>query len=192
MTRREKLHQITLEEILTIARRQISESGTEGLSMNAIAHQMGMSGPALYRYFNSRDDLVAALTSAAGSALQDFLEIIRQEHHSDSPSQRLKSVLLAYRRWAITHPAEYQLLLAGVHAAALVKLEALLEPALVALEEIGPPESLVTDAFWVTWTHLHGWISLEIASRLPPGLEDVEKEYAREIDVFLGLNSGTL
>jgi AcrR family transcriptional regulator len=39
------------EEIKQHAWEQIASAGASALSLNAIAKQMGMSGPALYRYF---------------------------------------------------------------------------------------------------------------------------------------------
>ncbi|HEY4096552.1 MAG TPA: helix-turn-helix domain-containing protein, partial [Baekduia sp.] len=58
-TRRERQRTETLTEIRTRARAQVDEGGVAALSLNAIAKAMGVSGPALYRYFASRDDLLA-------------------------------------------------------------------------------------------------------------------------------------
>ena len=43
------------------ARRQLAETGAHGLSLRAVARELGMVSSALYRYFPSRDDLLTAL-----------------------------------------------------------------------------------------------------------------------------------
>jgi AcrR family transcriptional regulator len=56
MTRREKLRQEMLEEIKATARQQMAGNGTAAISLSAIARMLGVSQPALYRYYASRDD----------------------------------------------------------------------------------------------------------------------------------------
>src|SRR5580698_7712010 len=67
-------------EVKQAALSQLAESGPAGLSVSAIGKQLGVSGPALYRYFASRDELLTelvidayhdvahALSAAAGHA----------------------------------------------------------------------------------------------------------------------------
>ncbi|MFE4211033.1 TetR/AcrR family transcriptional regulator, partial [Streptomyces goshikiensis] len=57
-TPRERYRQQVREEVKEKAWQQIAGSGASALSLNAIAKQMGMSGPALYRYFANRDELI--------------------------------------------------------------------------------------------------------------------------------------
>ncbi len=110
LTRRERFRQITMDEIKTIARRQMAENGTAGISLNAIARAMQISGPALYRYYASRDDLITALIIDAYNALADTLETVAHEHKTAPAPQRLLKVLLAYRRWAMDHPVDFELI----------------------------------------------------------------------------------
>jgi AcrR family transcriptional regulator len=58
MNRREQQRQSTLDEIKTVARRQMAREGTGALSLRAIAAEMGVTAPALYRYYANRDDLI--------------------------------------------------------------------------------------------------------------------------------------
>jgi len=71
-----------------------------------------MSGPALYRYFASRDDLVAALVADAWEALAGALEQTAHDARRRAPAARLRAVCGAYRDWALAHPHRYQLALA--------------------------------------------------------------------------------
>jgi len=110
MTRREKFRQITMDEIKSLARLQMAEGGTASLSLNAIARQMGMSGPALYRYFESRDALITALIVDAYQALAAALEETAARFGDQPAREGLLQVLLSYRRWALDHPVDFQLI----------------------------------------------------------------------------------
>ena len=48
----------TLEEITTTARRLLVEQGPDAASLRAIAREMGMTAPGLYRYYSSREELL--------------------------------------------------------------------------------------------------------------------------------------
>ncbi len=72
-TRRERLHEQIREEIKAIARQQMAAEGNETLSLRAIARQMEVTAPALYRYFPSRDDLITALILDAFNGLADAM-----------------------------------------------------------------------------------------------------------------------
>ncbi|MEU2632441.1 helix-turn-helix domain-containing protein, partial [Kitasatospora sp. NPDC007106] len=62
---RARYREQTRAEIKDAALRQLAEGGTAALALVKIAKELGMSGPALYRYFASRDDLLGALISDA-------------------------------------------------------------------------------------------------------------------------------
>jgi AcrR family transcriptional regulator len=47
-----------MEEITMTARRLLVEQGSEAASLRAIAREMGMTAPGLYRYYESREDLI--------------------------------------------------------------------------------------------------------------------------------------
>ncbi len=57
-TRRDRLRAATIEEIIATARRLLVTSGPEAVSLRAIAREMGMTAPGLYRYFGSHEELV--------------------------------------------------------------------------------------------------------------------------------------
>jgi len=107
LNRRARLRAWTREEIKTAALRQIGEHGVEGLSLNAIAKQLGMTGPALYRYVTSRDELLADLVVDAWEELADALE--RAAAENASAAERLGAIGLAYRAWGTAQPHRYRL-----------------------------------------------------------------------------------
>lgn len=119
-SRRERLHEATCEEIKTVAWRQIAEYGAAALSLRAIAREMDMTAPALYRYYQDRDALVTALivdayTSLGDSQMASLKDLPPQDHPG-----RLRATGLAYRQWALVYPQRYLLIfgtpLPGYHA----------------------------------------------------------------------------
>ncbi len=108
-TRREQKREDTINEIKTIARQLMSEGGTNALSMRPIAAEMKMSVMGLYRYFENRDALITALVAENFNALADAMEAGRDNEPSDDPRKKLWGVLMAYRRWAVEHPVDFQL-----------------------------------------------------------------------------------
>jgi AcrR family transcriptional regulator len=68
-TARERARAELSREIKEEARRQLAASGADGLSLRAVARELGMVSSALYRYYPSRDDLLTALIIDAYNAL---------------------------------------------------------------------------------------------------------------------------
>ena len=107
--RRSRLRAWTLQEIKAAALRQLAEHGVEGVSLNAIAKEIGMSGPALYRYIPSRDELLVALVVDAWEELADTLEQAAARHARADAADRLTAIGLAYRAWGRSQPDRYRL-----------------------------------------------------------------------------------
>jgi AcrR family transcriptional regulator len=57
-SRRDRLRAATTEEIIQTARGLLVASGPDAVTLRAIAREMGMTAPGLYRYFDNRDELV--------------------------------------------------------------------------------------------------------------------------------------
>jgi len=110
LTHRERVRAATITEIKEIACRHMAEKGAAALSLRAIAREMGMTSPALYRYFASRDDLVTVLIVDAYNALADALEAARDACTQDDHAGCLAAIAHAYRSWALASPQEYALI----------------------------------------------------------------------------------
>ena len=122
-SRRERLRAQTLTEIKEHALAQVASDGPDALSLSGIAREMGMSGPALYRYFASRDELLTVLAAEAWNDLADELERVAGASRRRAPEGRFRAVLDAYRDWALAQPHRYRLAMAtkygsGEHAPA--------------------------------------------------------------------------
>jgi AcrR family transcriptional regulator len=109
-TRREAVREATYAEIKEIARQQMAEKGAAALSLNAIAREMRMTTPALYRYFANRDALVTELVVDAYQSLGDALETAVLKHQQDPYHTRFQALCHTYRDWALAYPQDYTLI----------------------------------------------------------------------------------
>jgi AcrR family transcriptional regulator len=107
-TVRERLRSELTAEIAAAARRQLAEVGAGGLSLRAVAREVGMVSSAVYRYFPSRDDLLTRLIIEGYDDLGAAAE--SADDPSAPPRERWLAVCRAVREWARQHPHEYALL----------------------------------------------------------------------------------
>jgi AcrR family transcriptional regulator len=84
--------------------------GSAGLSLRAIARDLGVTAPALYNYFSRLDDLITALIVDAFNALADALLAAEQGEPADGYGRQIRAGALAYRAWAISHRVDFQLI----------------------------------------------------------------------------------
>ncbi|MGW0425369.1 TetR/AcrR family transcriptional regulator [Streptomyces sp. NPDC003015] len=191
-------------EIKERAWEQIAAAGAPGLSLNAIAKQMGMSGPALYRYFASRDELITELIRDAYHSLADAIRA------GAASGADLAGLGHALRAWALDDPQRYFLVygtpVPGYHAPGDVTaiaseiMDALLDAAQSAGAAADTPDDghldgrleahLAEHRQWAAdhpappaalrralrfWTRLHGILSLELAGHFTGmGLDPAE------------------
>jgi len=118
LTRRDRARAETLREIKQTARRVLVTSGPDGLALRAIAREMGMTAPGLYRYFASRDELVDHVVVDLYDELCDVLEAARDAARPATAPVRLLIACRAFRGWATTHPAEFGLLFGSADGSA--------------------------------------------------------------------------
>jgi AcrR family transcriptional regulator len=166
-TMRERYRAQVRQEVKQAALRQLAESGPAGVSISAIGKELGVSGPALYRYFASRDDL---LTELAIDAYDDLAAVLRAadrpagQRPSGGTRPRLEAYAHAYRAWALAEPHRYRLLFGpplpgyDAHAQRLVDAaQSAMNVLLEALRESGesPADSpgRPLDAQLVAWAH---------------------------------------
>jgi AcrR family transcriptional regulator len=187
---RERYRAQVRDEVKRHAWDQIATAGVTALSLNAIAKEMGMSGPALYRYFAGRDELITALIRDAYRSLADT---VRAAHAAGTTAVALAAVI---REWALSDPHRYLLIygtpVPGYHAPDDVT--AISDEILTVLLEIcaGEPDEQPKTPFDVVlgmsrgwagalpasspavhralsfWTRLQGVLSLELAGHLAP------------------------
>jgi AcrR family transcriptional regulator len=107
-TVRERARAELTREIKEEARRQLAATGADGLSLRAVARELGMVSSALYRYYPSRDDLLTALIIDAYNALGEAAE--RAIAGPPAALERWTAAWHAIRDWARANPHEYALI----------------------------------------------------------------------------------
>lgn len=205
-TPRERYRARLRDEIKHGAWAQIATAGTSALSLNAIAKQMGLSGPALYRYFANRDELITALISDAYRDLADTFKA------AAATGADLTGLAHTLRRWALEDPQRYLLVYGtpvpgynapdGVTLIASEIMTTLLDACapLTSRRSATPFDTyLEGHRQWADghrapatalhraltfWTRLHGVLSLELAGHFN-GLDfDPAQLFAAELETF--------
>ena len=64
----------TANEIKAIARQQLADNGTNGISLRGIARDLGITAPAIYNYFPKLEDLITALLVDAFTGHADAVD----------------------------------------------------------------------------------------------------------------------
>jgi AcrR family transcriptional regulator len=208
-TPRQRYRTQVREEIKQHAWTQIASAGASALSLNAIAKQMGMTGPALYRYFANRDELITELVRDAYRSLADTFRA-----HAEAGAG-LDGLAQALRRWALDDPQRYLL----VYGTPVPGYEAPEETGRIAAEIMavlldacaaGQPPATPPSPFdthlaehraWAGphpappsalrraltfWTRLHGTLSLELAGHFTGMGFDPAELYAAEVRALAG------
>jgi len=97
-------------DIKAAARRQLAEVGSDGLSLRAVARELGVVSSAVYRYFASRDELLTALIIDAYDAVGDVAEAAAAASAGRRVEVRWATVARAVRGWSLAHPHDYALI----------------------------------------------------------------------------------
>jgi AcrR family transcriptional regulator len=210
-TARDRVRAELTREIKEEARRQLAHSGAGGLSLRAVARELGMVSSALYRYFPSRDDLLTALILDAYDALGEVAEAIPH----GPPRERYRAICHAVRGWALAHRHEYALIYgspvpgyqapqdtipsAGRVAKVLLDVltEAPLKPAFegppltpvlatqaentALAAEVDLPATTMTRGV-IVWTQLFGMISFELFGQLVGSMDPSDEFFAHAVD----------
>jgi AcrR family transcriptional regulator len=117
MGKRQESREKIEAQIIELGRRHLVTEGAAGLSLRAIARDLGMVSSAVYRYVASRDELLTLLLVDAYSELADAVDAAG----AGGPwRQRLLAMAHAARAWAVDQPARWALLygspVPGYHA----------------------------------------------------------------------------
>jgi AcrR family transcriptional regulator len=151
----------------------LEEEGAGALTMRRLAERLGVKAPSLYKHFDGKEDLEAALMAVGledvGSVLSDAVR---------GAADPLASIARAYRGFARARPHLYRLLTErplprdrlppGLETTAAMPL----------LEAAGSQ-----DRARAVWAFAHGMVQLELASRFPPDA-DLDAAWREGIAAF--------
>lgn len=114
-TRRERQRIQTHAEIVATSRRLLRTQ--DAISLSAVAHEMGMTPPALYRYVDGYDELLGLVADAVFDDIVAAMRAASARHPADDPGAQLVSAAVAFRQWALAHREEFALIFANRHTA---------------------------------------------------------------------------
>jgi AcrR family transcriptional regulator len=115
-TRRERLRVETERDIRRQARALLVNHGREAVTLRAIAREVGITAPALYRYYDSREDLLRHLCDDICRDLEGELYAALAPLGEDEGAQQVYAVCRGFRRWALAHPQEFALVFASTES----------------------------------------------------------------------------
>jgi len=100
-----------MADLLAVARRRLASDGPAGLSLRAVARDLGVSSSAVYRYVESRDALLTALIIEAYDEVGAVCERALRESFASgaSPARTWLAVGHAFRAWALDSRASFEL-----------------------------------------------------------------------------------
>ena len=167
-SRRERVRASTLTEIKGCALDLMRERGSTQVHFADIARAMGMTAPALYRYFDDRDDLLTALIRDAYNDLGDALAKAIASVDPADDWARLSAGLGAYRSWALEQPERFALIFGlPVPGFAVDEESGTTEAAKGAMDVL---QSIVVEAYGA------GRLEPSVITRLSPELGEVMAE----------------
>jgi AcrR family transcriptional regulator len=119
MGKRQETRERIEKQIIELGRRHLVTEGAAGVSLRAIARDLGMVSSAVYRYVANRDDLLTLLLIDSYSELADVVDRARGGADG-SWRDEVMAIGHAARGWATEQPASWALLygspVPGYHA----------------------------------------------------------------------------
>jgi AcrR family transcriptional regulator len=146
------------EQIVAAAMALLESEGPDGLSMRAVAAQVGIKAPSLYKHFPDKESIEAALIA---EAFGEVAVVFAAAVDSEDP---LASLAVAYRGWAKEHPHLYRLMTHKPLRRDLLPPGAEAAAGAPVVQAAGGDPDLARAA----WSLAHGLTSLELAERFPP------------------------
>ena len=163
-------------DIRDAALRLFRRDGYRAVSLRALAKELAWSAPALYRYYSSKDALLAAIRADGFDEIRDLLAAQRKQ--VDAPLEAVARSMKAYVAFALEKPALYQLMyeldqgevateaeVAKNRRRAFAEAEGMARDVLQALERAGD----INEMAHLFWVSAHGLAALAVANQLDLG-----------------------
>ena len=164
------------ERLCEAAERLFAERGPDAVTMRQLAAELGVSPMTPYRYFEDKDDILAAVRANGFSRFADALETARAS--AVGARARGAAVGEAYVTFALEHPHSYKLMfdfnqphvekypeLVAAGQRAQQTMTGYIQDAFAEGLMAGDPEEIGL----MNWAAIHGAVILELAGMLPPG-----------------------
>ncbi len=164
------------ERLCAAAERLFAERGPDAVTMRQLAAELGVSPMTPYRYFQDKNDILAAVRTQGFNRFAEALEQARDG--AKSPRAKGAAVGEAYINFAFDHPHTYKLMfdlnqpdeaeypeLVKAGQRALATMTGYVTDQVDASLLKGDPKAIGR----MFWASTHGAIVLEMAGKLPKG-----------------------
>ncbi len=102
----------TEARIVDAARALLAEGGE--VTLRAVARELGLTAPALYRYAPSHEELVRLIAVAIDADVAARVQSAADSQPADDPAARLIAACVGFREWALGHRKEFALVFTNV------------------------------------------------------------------------------
>ena len=96
---------LTRDRIVSAASAAVSDAGHERVALRALARDLGVTAPALYDHFDSKDELLRAVAAQGFRAMADEIRA-----GADRAVERIRERSIAYVAFAAANPELFQLM----------------------------------------------------------------------------------
>lgn len=110
LNRRERVRETTRVELVAGARSLLVDDGLDAVTVREVARTLGMTAPAIYRYFPSREALLEEVIDALYDELADHIVAARESARSGNLADRFLLTSRSFRQWARDNRPEFGLL----------------------------------------------------------------------------------
>lgn len=90
-----------------VAMNLLATEGVSAVGLRAVARELGLTAPALYRYVASHQDLIDLLTTSIYDELART--IVRAARRHSHPGAQIEAASRAFRRWALKNRPQFDL-----------------------------------------------------------------------------------
>ncbi len=109
VSRRDRVRAATTEEIKQVARKILVDEGPEAVTLRAIAREMGMTAPALYRYFGSHQELIRNVIGDIFLEIGGDIQAAIDGAADRGITAKFGAAAREFRRWSLGHQREFGL-----------------------------------------------------------------------------------
>jgi AcrR family transcriptional regulator len=173
----------SLDAIVDAGRRIIEADGLDGLTLQSVAHAVGVRAPSLYKRIDGRGDLVRRIGNAVAI---DLGSAIQAAATTGNPRKDLSAMTQAVRGFAREQPRGYALLFAPLPDEWRVDSDLNDQIGAIvtrkAAEMTGPADALHAARTVVAW--VNGFLAMEQAGAFRMG-GDVDRAFDYGIDAIL-------
>lgn len=186
--------------ILDTALDIIIEQGFESLSIRKIASRIGVTATTIYNYYKNKDELNLMIRMRGFSALNELL--LRRAEPFDKPEDRMVAMVRAYAEFGLVHSNYYEIMF-NLNTPKYLDYEGTaMEPVAVREKEValscmalfteaisdyasdleGEQAQYIWDQVVMSWSDLHGMITLKNSRLFHEVIDDVDAFMERRID----------